>query len=63
MSSHSFCDKVKQFFRDINIKKSCVSSCCNTEIIIEEIIDDCHNHHHHHNKKDILEKIEKNKKL
>jgi len=42
----SICDKVKQFFRDINIKKSCVSSCCNTEIIVEE-----HKHHKHHKNK------------
>ena len=43
----SFCEHVKQFFNDIKIKKSCVSSCCNT--IIEK--DHHHKHHKHHKHK------------
>lgn len=42
--SLSFCDKVKQFFRDLSVKESCISSCCNT------VIEKEHKHHHHHHK-------------
>jgi hypothetical protein len=40
----SFCDKVKQFFRDLTVKDSCISSCCNT------VVEKEHKHHHHHHK-------------
>jgi hypothetical protein len=43
--SLSFCDKVRQFFRDLSIKDSCISSCCNNTIIEKE-----HKHHPHHKK-------------
>jgi hypothetical protein len=38
------CDKIQQFFRDISIKESCVSSCCIT------IVEDKHHHHKHKHK-------------
>jgi hypothetical protein len=41
----SFCDRVKQFFRDLSVKDSCISSCCNT------VIEKEHKHHHHHKHK------------
>lgn len=50
----SFCERVKQFFNDIKIKKSCVSSCCNT--IIEK--EHKHKHHHHHKHKEKVKPIE-----
>lgn len=40
----SFCERVRQFFHDVNIKKACVSSCCNT------IIEKEHHHHKHKHK-------------
>jgi len=45
--SVSFCDKVKQFFRDLSVSESCISSCCNTTIEKKGH----HHHHKHHNKK------------
>jgi hypothetical protein len=38
------CDKIQQFFRDIAIKESCISSCCIT------VIEDKHHHHKHKHK-------------
>jgi hypothetical protein len=49
----SFCDKIKQFFRDVSVKESCVSSCCNTVIEKEH-------HHKHKHKHKHKEKIENN---
>ena len=50
----SFCDKIKQFFRDVSVKESCVSSCCNT------VIEKEHHHKHKHKHKHSKEKIENN---
>jgi hypothetical protein len=55
MESISFCDKVKQFFKNLTVKESCISSCCNT--IIEEKE---HTHKHKHKHKDIEIKNKKN---
>ena len=52
----SFCDKIKQFFRDVSVKESCVSSCCNT--VIEK--ETKHHHKHKHKHKHSKEKIENN---
>jgi hypothetical protein len=46
----SFCDKVKQFFRDVSIKDSCISSCCNT-VIDKDDAKTTHKHHHNHKHK------------
>jgi len=46
----SFCDKVKQFFRDVSIKDSCVSTCCITNIDKDDDIT-THKHHHKHTHK------------
>lgn len=54
--SLSLCDKVKQFFRDLTVKESCISSCCNTVIEKEHK----HHHHHKHKHKDIQKEELKN---
>jgi hypothetical protein len=48
--SLSFCDRVKQFFRDLTVNESCISSCCNTTI--EKKGHHHHHHKHHHKHKD-----------
>jgi hypothetical protein len=40
----SICERLRQFFKEVKIQKSCVSSCCNT------IIEKDHHHHHHKHK-------------
>jgi hypothetical protein len=49
----SFCERLRQFFHDVQVKKSCVSSCCNT------IIEKEHKHKHHHKHKHKEETKEK----
>jgi hypothetical protein len=51
----SFCDKIKQFFKEVSVKESCISSCCNT--VIEKETKHHHKHKHKHKHK---EKIENN---
>jgi hypothetical protein len=46
----SFCDKVKQMFRDISFKDSCVSTCCITNIDKDDDIT-THRHHNKHTHK------------
>jgi len=43
----SICERLRQFFKEVKIQKSCVSSCCNT--IIEK---DHHHHKHKHKQKE-----------
>ena len=40
----SICERLRQFFKEVKIQKSCVSSCCNT------IIEKDHHHHKHKHK-------------
>ena len=40
----SFCEKLREFFKNLSIKKSCISTCCVDTIIIER----AHHHKHHH---------------
>jgi len=42
----SICERLRQFFKEVKIQKSCVSSCCNT------IIEKDHKHHHKHKHKE-----------
>jgi hypothetical protein len=51
----SFCDKIKQFFKEVSVKESCISSCCNT--VVEKETKHHHKHKHKHKHK---EKIENN---
>lgn len=48
----SFCEKLRAFFKNLSIKKSCISNCCVDTIIIEK----AHKHHHHkHHHKTTIE--------
>jgi len=40
----SFCEKLRAFFKNLSIRKSCISTCCVDAIIIEK----AHHHKHHH---------------
>jgi hypothetical protein len=42
----SICERLRQFFKEVKIQKSCVSSCCNT------IIEKEHHHKKTHKHKD-----------
>lgn len=47
----SICDKIKLIFKDVNFKKSCVSSCCNTTIIEKDLELEKEKKHHHKKRK------------
>ena len=55
-----FCAKLKQFFENINLKSSCVSTCCVRDAEIDvEIHERKHKKKHHHKRN--CDDIEKEK--
>ena len=44
----NICERLRQFFKNIKMKNTCISTCCVDTIVIEKK----HNHKHKHKHKD-----------